>query len=219
VELADRPDGYRPDGAADFNNLVPLAEIISEILSVGPKSKSVKAVIDRLVAAFGPELAILRDVPAKGLARIGGSPLTEAITRLRRGGVVKDAGYDGEYGRIRLFRSGELNRSGALFDVPGQGSAAPAAGPAGRRNGPAGRSQAGERFWARRRPRQRQPGGTGQPAAAGPAAPVAVTGSPERDQASGGAADTGRRCNSIRVLPRVFGFTQSRPRNSATPSS
>jgi uncharacterized protein (TIGR00375 family) len=126
-ELADRPDGYRPDGAADFNNLVPLAEIISEILSVGPKSKSVNAVIDRLVAAFGPELAILRDVPAEELARIGGSPLTEAITRLRRGEVI--------------------------------------------------------------------------------------------NQASGGAAESGRRCNSIRVLPRVFGFTQSRPRNSATPSS
>ena len=143
AELADRPDGYRPDGAAGFNNLVPLAEIISEILSVGPKSKSVNAVIDRLVAAFGPELAILRDVPAEELARIGGSPLTEAITGLRRGEVIKDAGYDGEYGRIRLFRSGELNRSGALFDMPGQGSAARAAGAAGRRNGPAGRSQAG----------------------------------------------------------------------------
>ncbi len=132
AELADRPDGYRPDDAADFNNLVPLAEIISEILSVGPKSKSVNAVIDRLVAAFGPELAILRDVPAEELARIGGSPLTEAIARLRRGEVIKDAGYDGEYGRIRLFRSGELNRSDALFDVPGQEHAAGAAGAAGR---------------------------------------------------------------------------------------
>jgi uncharacterized protein (TIGR00375 family) len=143
AELADRPDGYRPDGAAGFNNLVPLAEIISEILSVGPKSKGVNAVIDRLVAAFGPELAILRDVPAEELARIGGSPLTETITRLRRGEVIKDAGYHGEYGRIRLFRPGELNHSDALFDVPGQDFAAAAAGPAGYRNGPAGRSQAG----------------------------------------------------------------------------
>jgi DNA helicase II / ATP-dependent DNA helicase PcrA len=140
AELADRPGGYRPDDAADFNNLVPLAEIISEILSVGPKSKSVNAVIDRLVAAFGPELAILRDVPAEELARIGGSPLTEAITRLCRGEVIKDAGYDGEYGRIRLFRSGELDRSDALFDVPGHDYAA---GAAGRRDGPAGRNQAG----------------------------------------------------------------------------
>ena len=118
AELADRPDGYRPAGAADFNNLVPLAEIISEILSVGPKSKSVNTVIDRLVAAFGPELAILREVPADDLAGIGGTALTEAITRLRRGEVIKDAGYDGEYGRVRLFRPGELDRSDALFDVP-----------------------------------------------------------------------------------------------------
>ena len=118
AELADRPDGYRPDGAAGFNNLVPLAEIISEILSVGPKSKSVNSAIDRLVAAFGPELAILQEVPADDLAVIGGSALTEAMTRLRRGEVITEAGYDGEYGRVRLFRPGELDRAGALFDLP-----------------------------------------------------------------------------------------------------
>jgi ATP-dependent DNA helicase UvrD/PcrA len=81
AELADGPDGFRPEGAADFNNLVPLAEIISEILSVGPKSKSVNAVIDRLAAAFGPELAILREVPADDLAGTGRTAPTEAISR------------------------------------------------------------------------------------------------------------------------------------------
>ncbi len=118
AELADRPDGFRPDGAADFNNLVPLAEIISEILSVGPKCKSVNAVIDRLVAAFGPELAILREVPADDLAGIGGTAITEPINRLRRGEIIRDAGYDGEYGLVRLFRPGELDHAEALFDVP-----------------------------------------------------------------------------------------------------
>ena len=38
-------------------------------------------------------------------------------------------------------------------------------------------------------------------------------------QACRGGSGTGRTCNSIRVFPSVFGFTQSRPRNSATPSS
>jgi DNA helicase II / ATP-dependent DNA helicase PcrA len=132
AELADRPDGYRPDGAADFNNLVPLAEIISEILSVGPKSKSVNYVIDRLVAAFGPELAILQEVPADDLGVIGGSALTEAMTRLRRGEVIKEAGYDGEYGRVRLFQPGELGHGDALFDLP---ASSPAAG----KNNAAGR--------------------------------------------------------------------------------
>ncbi|HEY2277190.1 MAG TPA: UvrD-helicase domain-containing protein [Streptosporangiaceae bacterium] len=118
AELADRPDGYRPDGAAGFNNLVQLPEIVGEILSVGPKSKSVYRLIDRLVAAFGPELSILQQIPADDLARVGGSALGEAIGRLRRGEVIRDAGYDGEYGHVRLFQPGELDRAEALFDLP-----------------------------------------------------------------------------------------------------
>jgi DNA helicase II / ATP-dependent DNA helicase PcrA len=118
TELADRPGGYRPDGAAGFDNLVQLPEIIGEILSVGPRSKSVAGVVDRLVASFGPELAILRDVPAGDLARVGGATLGEAITRLRLGKVDREAGFDGEYGRVRLFADGELTRADALFDVP-----------------------------------------------------------------------------------------------------
>src|ERR1700759_3673452 len=118
AELADRPAGYRPEDAAGFNNLVQLPEIVGEILSVGPRSKSVNRLIDRLVAAFGPKLSILQRVPTDDLARIGGSPLGEAIGRLRRGEVVVDAGYDGEYGTVRLFAPGELDRAEALFDVP-----------------------------------------------------------------------------------------------------
>ena len=40
-ELADRPAGYRPPGAAGFTHLVQLPEILGEILGVGPKSKKV----------------------------------------------------------------------------------------------------------------------------------------------------------------------------------
>jgi DNA helicase II / ATP-dependent DNA helicase PcrA len=152
AELADRPDGYRPDGAAGFNNLVPLPEIIGEILSVGPKSKRVNAIIDRLVAGFGPELTILQGVPADDLARVGGSALSEAITRLRRGDVVREAGYDGEYGRVRLFRPGELARADALFDLPAPPAAAGAGSegskggkPAAAGHGPGGTRGQGER--------------------------------------------------------------------------
>jgi DNA helicase-2/ATP-dependent DNA helicase PcrA len=106
-ELADRPDGRRPDGAPDFYNLVPLPEIMSEIVGTGPKSKKVLAEIDRLTATFGPELSILREVPPAEFER-GWPLLAEAVTRLRRGEVIRDPGYDGEYGEIRLFEPGEL---------------------------------------------------------------------------------------------------------------
>ncbi|SNS73973.1 TIGR00375 family protein [Streptosporangium subroseum] len=105
-ELADRKKGVRPDGAAGFRSLVPLPEIVGEVLGVGPTSKKVLAEVDELVAALGPELAILEDVPVDDIA-IRSLPLAEAIRRLRRGEVVRDPGYDGEYGVIRLFEPGE----------------------------------------------------------------------------------------------------------------
>src|SRR4029077_3576943 len=115
---ADRPPGYRPPGAAGFTNLIQLPEIMSEILATGPKSKKVTGEIGRLVAALGPELSILRDVPLDDLRRVGGTRLSEGIGRLRRGEVIRDAGYDGEYGTIRLFQPDELHEV-ALFSLAG----------------------------------------------------------------------------------------------------
>jgi DNA helicase II / ATP-dependent DNA helicase PcrA len=118
--LADRPEGYRPDGAAGFRSFVPLPEIIGEIAGVGPKSKSVLAQVTAMVERFGPELSILGDVPLDDIAAKAPSTVAEAIARLRRGDVRREAGYDGVYGTIRLFDPDELasRGSGALFDLP-----------------------------------------------------------------------------------------------------
>src|SRR5690348_13391990 len=120
AELADRPPGYRPPGAAGFTNLIQLPYIMGELLATGPKSKKVTGEVGRLVAALGPELGILRDVPVDDVRRVGGSLLGEAIARLRRGEVIRDAGYDGEYGTIRLFQPDELHEV-ALFSLAGTG--------------------------------------------------------------------------------------------------
>ena len=124
AELADRPAGFRPPGAAGFTSLVQLPEIVGEMLATGPKSKKVAGEVGRLVAALGPELTILRETPLDDLRRAGGSLLSEGIARLRRGEVIRDAGYDGEYGTIRLFQPGEL-AGAALFTVAGLAPPAP----------------------------------------------------------------------------------------------
>ena len=117
-ELSDREIGYRPADAVDFRSLIPLPEIMSELLGVGPKSKKVLSEIAGLTAAHGPELAILDDVPLDDLTA-SNTLLGEAIGRLRRGEVIRDAGYDGEYGVIRLFEPGDLAKASgsvSLFD-------------------------------------------------------------------------------------------------------
>ncbi|WP_329427588.1 endonuclease Q family protein [Streptosporangium sp. NBC_01495] len=110
-DLADRPDGFRPEGVAGFRSLVPLPEIVGEILGVGSKSKKVLKEVDRLTAVLGPELGILEDVPVDDIAAHS-PPLAEAVERLRRGEVIREPGYDGTYGVIRLFEPGELERTG-----------------------------------------------------------------------------------------------------------
>jgi uncharacterized protein (TIGR00375 family) len=115
--LADRPAGYRPQGAATSTNLLRLPEILGELMSVGPRSKRVTAQYDRLVAALGPELDILAGAPLDEITRVGGGLLGEAVARLRRGEVIREAGFDGEYGTIRLMRPGELQQTATLFDL------------------------------------------------------------------------------------------------------
>jgi DNA helicase II / ATP-dependent DNA helicase PcrA len=119
--LADRPHGARPAGAAPFHSLVQLPQIVGEIRGVGPKSQSVQADVADLVDKLGPELAILTEVPLDAIEREGSAVLAEAIRRLRRGEVIREGGYDGEYGVIRLFDPKELAdfaATPALFDVP-----------------------------------------------------------------------------------------------------
>jgi ATP-dependent DNA helicase UvrD/PcrA len=121
--LADRDedDAPPPATAGAVSNLVPLAEILSEIEATGPASKTVERHYDRLISTLGPELWILQSAPVEEIARADSSLLVEAIKRLRSGAVIRDAGYDGEYGRIRLFEDRELRRAtagGVLFDIP-----------------------------------------------------------------------------------------------------
>jgi ATP-dependent DNA helicase UvrD/PcrA len=111
--LADRAEGIRPEGAAGYRNLVPLPEVLGEILDCGPKTKTVQRELAGLYARLGPELGILDDVPLDDLRRAGSALLAEAVGRLRRGVVLREAGYDGEYGVIRVFDPAELRAATA----------------------------------------------------------------------------------------------------------
>jgi uncharacterized protein (TIGR00375 family) len=119
--LADRPPGAAPAEARPWRCLVQLPQVVGEILGVGPRSRTVEAEVGRLVARLGPELVVLQDVPLDDLAREGSAALAEAVGRLRRGEVVLEGGYDGEYGVVRLFHPKELaDLAGGdrLFDLP-----------------------------------------------------------------------------------------------------
>ena len=108
AELSDRDEIITPPKTAGkVFSLVPLVEILSEILQSGSSSKRVLLEYERLVERFGSELNILQNVPVYDIST-SSTLLAEAIERLRKGNVIKKPGYDGEYGVIRLFEKEEL---------------------------------------------------------------------------------------------------------------
>jgi len=129
-ELADRPEGTRPPNAPAFSSFVPLKEILSEILGAGPESKKVSESYENLIARLGPELLILDRTPVEVIGKAGLPALAEAIARMRASRVIREAGYDGEYGVIKFFRHGELEKLAShVFEFGDQESSPPQAGP------------------------------------------------------------------------------------------
>jgi uncharacterized protein (TIGR00375 family) len=97
-ELADRAEGYMPKDAKKFYSLIPLSEIISQLLGKAIATKSVWKEFDALTGAFGSELNILMNVPKEELMKHTDEKIAEAIVKIRSGKIKMTPGYDGEYG-------------------------------------------------------------------------------------------------------------------------
>lgn len=106
-KLADRKEGFRPNGSPSFHSIIPLPEIIAEVLKVGPNSKAVDREYQNLLNKLGNEFRILMDVPLGDIEKASSPLIREAIARMRKGDVHIAPGYDGEYGKIKIFEAVE----------------------------------------------------------------------------------------------------------------
>jgi PHP family Zn ribbon phosphoesterase len=102
-KLADRGEGFRPADKPPFYSIIPLPEIISEALNVGPASKKVAAMYQDLLGSLGNEFSILMDTPLHEIDKAGSPRIAEAVARMRSGDVSIAPGYDGEFGKVRIF--------------------------------------------------------------------------------------------------------------------
>ncbi len=67
-----------------------------------PQSIKAERLYDRLIEALGPELYILSEAPLEDIANVS-SAVAAAIGHMREGNVVREPGYDGVFGRIKLL--------------------------------------------------------------------------------------------------------------------
>lgn len=100
-QLADQPpDG---EGRPAFFKLVPLAEILSEVLNTGVSSQKVVNEYERLIKNFGNEREILTRIKPEKIRSFSGERLAQAIEKVRGGDIVVSPGFDGVFGTVKIW--------------------------------------------------------------------------------------------------------------------
>ena len=72
-------------------------------MGVGSGTKRVDTEYQKLILAFKSEFNILLDVPFESLKETSSSNIIEGIKRAREGKVNISPGFDGEYGKVKIF--------------------------------------------------------------------------------------------------------------------
>lgn len=118
-DLADRAEGFVPEGAVPYRNLVPLEEIIAEANGSKPGTVGVREEYFKLCKALGGEFNVLLDAPVEEVFKLSSARIAEGLRRVREGRVSIAPGYDGVFGEISIFKDGEDIRE-PLTEEPAQ---------------------------------------------------------------------------------------------------
>ncbi len=128
--LADRDYGFAPKKSIPFKSVIPLEEIIANTIGVGVQSKKVVAMYENMTSAqYTParhqlepqataggvnstqkradEFTILLDLDKDQITKISNSQIAESVIRVREGKVFLEGGYDGVFGKIKIYSDKE----------------------------------------------------------------------------------------------------------------
>ena len=103
--LSDRKEGFVPDNAIPYKNLVPLEEVIAEALDMGRESITVKNQYLKLVKELNGEFNVLLNSPITEIASHSDERIAYAVEQVRNGTLNIIPGYDGVFGKVNILSS------------------------------------------------------------------------------------------------------------------
>ncbi len=124
MELADREAPVYPEGSPAVYSLIPLHEMLGELFNTGPATKKVATIYGKLINTFGSEFNLLLNASLSDIKSV--SPmLARAVKRVREKKVIRQPGFDGEFGVIRVFTDEERQGLGGQLNLFGLTPAKP----------------------------------------------------------------------------------------------
>ncbi|MFC1613640.1 endonuclease Q family protein [Patescibacteria group bacterium] len=108
-----RDEGDSSSNNIPFISLVGLAKIIAEVKGVkGINSKTVQTEYKNIIKIFGTELEILMDIPYEIFSnKKMDKDIIQGIKNVRERKLNIDPGYDGVYGKIKIFKDTKLKNN------------------------------------------------------------------------------------------------------------
>lgn len=94
-----------------YVKLVRLEQIIAAGLGVTTGSQKVPEMYDKLCKELGSELDILLKVELSEVERISGERTAKALDKVRKGDISLSPGFDGEYGKVRIWDAAEETKA------------------------------------------------------------------------------------------------------------
>ncbi len=97
-DLADREE----PAPSEFRYIVPLADLVAEVMGRGVNTKGVQGRYMETLSALGNEFHLLLDTPLNDIKKAAGEDIADAVSKMRTGDLYIEPGYDGEFGVVSL---------------------------------------------------------------------------------------------------------------------
>lgn len=110
VTWVEDPTGLHPK----YIKLVPLVEIIAESVGVMPGSVKVLGKYDEMIAKLGSEINILLKTSIADIEKSFGQRIAEGIDKVRKQNIVVDPGFDGEFGKVKIWDENKTEQAQSL---------------------------------------------------------------------------------------------------------
>lgn len=95
-----------------YVKIVPLLEVVAEAMGSTVASQKVHAAYNKLCQELTSEFHVLLHAPIADIRKAGSERIAEAIMKVRGGDITINPGYDGEFGKVKIWDAGKKKEPG-----------------------------------------------------------------------------------------------------------